>query len=1313
MFFVCLFFFFTSEMKIQNSILCFYLLTMTVSVTCLTVYPDGNITEGNCSHKIDAFLCHCLSSNTTVYLSPGDYIFNSQGSCTITGMKNIAIIGTGNFPSDTTIRCNGKPFNMMFLNTENITIGNVQMIGCGGLIEPYINETYVTLVPVSYFGTRSRHVFMVVNSSDITLEKVIMHYNLGYGLLGWNTHGTVRVSQVSIENTTFENDPNCTNYDYNADDADFSCSGSGFLLLYSDFGTYNESCDFIIEDCIFRNNKNSVPANEHKKLSVLVDTAYYHGPVPPIGAGGIALYYLQTLFPVTTTISNTVFNKNNGSYSASVAIATVRTIAGNTKFENCLFDDNNRISSTFVEDPFASLNRRGGIVFHYLVVRGGISLPNLPITQLVDVSMLTVTRCTFRRLGGSRGAALHIEKISPDYITIVIQVDQCNFTENEGDSGSAIYTQLFEFRASLESEISGGIRYDLIDVNAYNNKLSPGSTLDYNVDRVITGVFSFENCQAFYQCTRQCNFTGNQPSVIYGRNSGVIVSGNAVFKHNEATYGGAFQLHDTVVYVHTGSVLWFEHNFAFTTGGAIDIYFSNTNIQTQDICPIQFTGNASVIFDPNNLNQLNVNIGFSNNFAVTRASLQSIYANVFYACSWYPDTLTQINLGIQTPVFNGTRDSVYRRVFDFYPIGSANEHLFVLGYIPCVCDETSTYNVTACLRDHEVHLSTLVVPGRSFNISIVSLDVVGSIGYSQLLYGRAYHNSVRDEQLILGAGQSVRPFPTSSVNKTCTSVDFVIYGRYHQIPKNGTLEISLANQQYSLKVNFNFSTCSVGFKLHSYNNETFGCICDDFFTTRIDGRFECDATTGNITRHRSQAWLSVINGDLQYAKICSPTYCHDRLISFDLSEEDVLCTNHHSGRVCGGCEDGFSRVFGSDTCKECDNAWLATIVLYAILGIVLVLVLFLLKFSVTMGTINGLIFFCNVMSINEQLFFNTEISRFSFLRVFISLLNLDLGFELCFYNEMSQLAKTGLQFVFPVYIWLLMLIIIYSGKLYFRKQLSSHSALPVLATLILLSYSKLLRTTISVFAFDTMPSSEHGSIYVWQPDPNVKYFTGGHIVLFLIAVFFLLVFIIPFVICFTFPSLVLRSKKMSYFFPIFDCYFAPYKVKYRYWFGLRALLLLYLSGMEAIIFSYREALLLSSIAVVGFYTVVQAAIHPFKDKLINALEVIFMGIFLLLATITLYLYPNTDNFNRVNIVVKVLGYLSFVLFCAVVAYHVYHVTKNTRWNNYVRDLFWKKVNKHHQQLKVFQNSELEDHSYRKLEASTEKEKFQESLLEYM
>ena len=130
--------------------------------------------------------------------------------------------------------------------------------------------------------------------------------------------------------------------------------------------------------------------------------------------------------------------------------------------------------------------------------------------------------------------------------------------------------------------------------------------------------------------------------------------------------------------------------------------------------------------------------------------------------------------------------------------------------------------------------------------------------------------------------------------------------------------------------------------------------------------------------------------------------------------------------------------------------------------------------------------------------------------------------------------------------------------------------------------------TVSIFSVDQVSSSNGDFINVWLPDPNIEYFTGGHIVLFLIAFLFLLFFILPFVLCFIFLRLVLWSRRLSYW--MLDCFLAPYKDKYRYWFGLRALVLLYLLAMEAIIFSSREAL---SIAVFGFFALLQAYLEKY------------------------------------------------------------------------------------------------------------------------
>ena len=194
-----------------------------------------------------------------------------------------------------------------------------------------------------------------------------------------------------------------------------------------------------------------------------------------------------------------------------------------------------------------------------------------------------------------------------------------------------------------------------------------------------------------------------------------------------------------------------------------------------------------------------------------------------------------------------------------------------------------------------------------------------------------------------------------------------------------------------------------------------------------------------------------------------------------------------------------------------------------------------------------------------------------------------------------------------------------------------------------------------------MHSSNNKSIIVWEPDPTVVYLTGGHIPLFIIALCFFILFILPIAVGFTFPSVVLRSKKLSYFFPLIDSFLAPYKDKYRYWFGIRLVVLISLSIMEAIVFEYTEVLLVSSIAIVGAFALLQASFHPFKSVIINLLELTFMSIFLLLSAVTLYHYPSIYGYKYVNTTVTVFGALAFVLFCLVILFHLHNVSKSTKW----------------------------------------------------
>ena len=697
--------------------------------------------------------------------------------------------------------------------------------------------------------------------------------------------------------------------------------------------------------------------------------------------------------------------------------------------------------------------------------------------------------------------------------------------------GSAVYGVDHRFDAAL----SNGLVINLLDVNATNNILLPGSTIKYSGD-FITGVFHSQTCHFKFHCNTGCHFSNNQPSFFYGHSAYLTISGKASFINNTARYGGGLRLINTVASIHQESELYFNKNHATKEGGAIKVFFTDTNVQTQDVCPIQFIGSSTPIFCLEDIKQINVNITFEENTAISKSTVQSIYANVFYVCTWHPDTLTQINLGISTPIINGTRQSVYHEIFHFIPANTVNEQLSIFAYLPCPCDENNTYDAQYCMTadiNDTLKLGTTVIIGRSFTISLITLDVVGSIGHSAYLYSEVSSLNTTNNVLTLPKEQFSRSF--SIANRVCTPIDFTIYALQSTIPKKGGMLHLSVSQNSNHHLYFSFDECPTGFSFQNTDG-LFACTCGQFFNKLpIKEDFQCDTVSGKIERIDVQSWLSVINDRVEYTKLCLPEYCNNIVSKFSPTHFDVLCTHHHTGRACSTCVDGLGKMFGSKFCRKCSNFWLVTILLYGILGIILVLIIHLLKLTVTMGTINGLIFFCNIISINGSLFFDP--SEFSFVKMFISLVNLDLGFEMCFYREMSEIAKIGLQFVFPLYLWLLMFVIIMVGKHYMHSKISTYSAVPVLATLILLSYSKLLRATISAFSSVTVHYSTRESNFsrsqqflAWQPDPNIVYLEGTHIVLFLVALVFMVLFILPLAFTLTFPKVVLRSKKMSYFF---------------------------------------------------------------------------------------------------------------------------------------------------------------------------------------
>ena len=210
-------------------------------------------------------------------------------------------------------------------------------------------------------------------------------------------------------------------------------------------------------------------------------------------------------------------------------------------------------------------------------------------------------------------------------------------------------------------------------------------------------------------------------------------------------------------------------------------------------------------------------------------------------------------------------------------------------------------------------------------------------------------------------------------------------------------------------------------------------------------------------------------GIYYWHRYCPRDYCIRSRTPIDLMSPDKQCSVNRSGVLCGQCKDGYSLQLGGNKCIKCNNNFLAVLIAFAILGVLLVALIKLLDLTVASGTISGYIFYANVVWRNNAILFSLQDRQnigYYVAILPIAWINLDFGIETCFSENFDQLTKTGLQFVFPFYIWCIAgLVIIISHYSIRATKLFGNNSVSVLATLFLLSYGKLFGNITDVFTF--------------------------------------------------------------------------------------------------------------------------------------------------------------------------------------------------------------------------------------------------------
>ena len=277
----------------------------------------------------------------------------------------------------------------------------------------------------------------------------------------------------------------------------------------------------------------------------------------------------------------------------------------------------------------------------------------------------------------------------------------------------------------------------------------------------------------------------------------------------------------------------------------------------------------------------------------------------------------------------------------------------------------------------------------------------------------------------------------------------------------------------------------------------------------------CDIINGvGYFTWNNTAWVNTTSDGLLYNIHCPFDYCALSNKPYDLQDDpDSQCAFHRARRLCGGCKKNYSLAIGSSHCIHCpNNNNLALLIFFAAAGILLVLFISALNLTVTQGLI---IFYANIVWTYQSLFFPPEQKSNTvliLLKIFIAWINLDFGIETCFINGLTAFWKTWLQFAFPFYILAISGLIIIVMKHSIRlTMLVGDRAVPVLNTLLLLSYMKLLRIAVASLEFSTISKCpQESTSLVWSVDGTLDYFDPKHILLFIAGLAILLFLWLPF-----------------------------------------------------------------------------------------------------------------------------------------------------------------------------------------------------------
>eukprot|EP00731_Ephydatia_muelleri_P016849 Em0009g1273a len=1162
----------------------------------------GNINSGDYLRLLPG--CHCVRTFSVVQ-----------------DVTDVSLIGDGG--GIVQITC-APGLGLAFLNVTRLSFQGLIITGCGlnGPNAVSLNTAINTMVDLFIQLAEDINIAMVIAScTDVVMDHVTIMNTTGLGLVGVNVAGE---SSFTNNVFSFNMGEQCFLLDDNYGMPKNWTVGGGAQFIYVDYvAQSNNSVDLNIDNNTF--SKNSYCGSElifeieYQFIKTIQNISYYVG-----AGGGLSLSLAQRAYSVNTSVQRCSFENNTATIGSAVAILWYAGVQNTSiVLSDCVFS-NNGIQGL----------KKNDVVF---VTQGGLAIvkdiavpfrlrPNLPPS---GPNTVTVLRTNFTGNTGYSGSCVFVFSMystpfrlfdnRPNQVTL----DGCHFENNSGIAGP-IFLGGEEKATGLQSGLVVQMQRCTVVRNKVNQPLF-GST---------SSTLALVQLFAMNMTIRDTSFISNVGTAVGSLTSLIILEGVVDFANAMAVAGGALHLStQTVLLVKNNSKVSFTNNTAYV-GGAIysDYSFGAFTDSNYNDCFMYFDDiivlcTTSLVPCPD-LSALNISVVFSNNKAYLGGIL---YGSSLDSCSWAADIKNKycLNCPILEALYNLNENKTITVLqLDQRPNTSS-----------VIATTTSALNV-----DNSPAFSYM--PGQQFFLKLQSVDrlnhTVPTVVTAQSKGSSSTSAQLGGSGFWLTTANGSSDTPTKVYGQQNSTVSLTVYS-LDSFVQSQSLRVSLGN-------------CGFGF---SYNMTSMDCECGN---ASMGSKVTCDPnlkvfnTTDGFWFGPGPNGVGVVYGR------CLLDYCNGNVTGWVLTQAiDAQCANNRTGLLCGGCQEGYSSVFGTNRCMKCTDSTLGLLVFFAAAGIGIIAVILFLHITVSEGYITGVVFYSGVVVTYATV---QGAAREALIPLYF--LNLNIGFETCFYDGMTALDRAGLGLVFPAYLFILMILFIWlAGRfLLLSEWLAKSNFTPskLVATLIVLSYNSITQSCFQILGFvEVTVYQDDGSSYVirpWATDPNVEYFSPKHAVLFVISVVLLIIYVLPVTVLLILPSF--TSRGVWRFKPLYDVFFNPFKDNFTFWLGVCLVIRIMIFTISSFFAPPGSTLYLGVVLMGAVF--LKSVIQPFKLPVHNGLDVFFLINLLLLSISSLYFqgldatnktYRITNVQSPFTAFLMVLVGVAYVVICAVIVVHFY------------------------------------------------------------